>query len=507
MSKATKVIEAGVVVLGAGPGGYAAAFRAADLGLDVTLVDPEPEPGGVCLFRGCIPSKALLHQAALIEEAAAAAERGIAFGTPQIDVARLRAWKDQVVQTLTGGLGRLAKSRGLKRIRGRGAFLDRDLLEVSTDGGAWTHLRFGHCIVATGSRPAVLPGLDTESPLIMNSTTALELASVPPRLLVVGGGYIGLELATVYAALGSAVTVVEMTDALLAGVDRDLVRVLAKRLERRLEAVLLGTRVAKVTLESDRCRVRFEGGTDRPEQTFDRVLVAAGRRPNASGLGLKNTAVQVTDRGFIVVDEQRRTAEPTIFAIGDVAGEPMLAHKATHEGLVAAEAIAGRAAAFDPATIPAVVYTDPEIAWCGLTEEEAKRSGRAVRVGRFAWAASGRALTLGRGEGVTKVLVDPESHRILGAGIVGHGAGELIAEVVHAVEMGAVAEDLASTIHPHPTLSETLMEAAEVALGQAVHVYAGARRRGGATDGRAAPGREADATPAEGDVGPEPASS
>jgi dihydrolipoamide dehydrogenase len=471
VSAGPAIVEAGLVVLGAGPGGYAAAFRAADLGLDVTLIDPEPDPGGVCLFRGCIPSKALLHQAALIEDAAAAGDRGIAFGRPAIDLDRLRAWKDEVVTTLTGGLGRLAASRRVRRIRGRGVFLERNLLEVSTQGADRSRVRFRDCIIATGSRPAVLPGLDTESPLVMTSTTALELPDVPSRLLVVGGGYIGLELATVYAALGSAVTVVEMTDGLLPGVDRDLVRVLARRLEGRLDAILLGTKVASLAVEANACRVRLEGAGDPAERTFDRVLVAAGRRPNSSGLGLKNTAVEIDARGFINVDERRRTAEPGVYAIGDVAGEPMLAHKATHEGVVAAEVVAGRDVAFEPAAIPAVVYTDPEIAWCGLTEAEAKAGDRAVEVGRFPWTASGRALTLGRGEGVTKVLIDPETHRVLGAGIVGHGAGDLIAEVVHAIEMGAVAEDLALTIHPHPTLSETIMEAADVALGQSVHVY------------------------------------
>jgi dihydrolipoamide dehydrogenase len=465
------VVEAGLVVLGAGPGGYAAAFRAADLGLDVTLVDPEPNPGGVCLFRGCIPSKALLHQAALLEEANAAAERGIAFAPPTIDLARLRAWKDGVVTTLTSGLGQLAKSRAVRRIRGRGAFLERNLLEVSAEGADRSVLRFRHCIIATGSRPTVLPGLDTESARVMNSTEALELPDVPPRLLVVGGGYIGLELATVYQALGSKVTIVEMTDTLLPGVDADLVRVLAKRMESRLDAVRLQTKVTALTARPDGCTVRLESATGATEQAFDRVLVAAGRRANASGLGLKHTAVQVNERGCIVVDAQRRTAEPGVFAIGDVAGEPMLAHKATHEGLIAAEAIAGRDVAFDPAAIPAVVYTDPEIAWCGLTEAQAATAGRAVEVGRFPWAASGRALTLGRTDGLTKVLIDPESHRVLGAGIVGHGAGDLIAEVIHAIEMGAVAEDLALTIHPHPTLSETVMEAAEAALGKSVHVH------------------------------------
>jgi len=466
------IVDAGVVVLGAGPGGYAAAFRAADLGLDVTLVDPEPNPGGVCLFRGCIPSKALLHQAALLEEATAAAERGIAFAAPTIDLARLRDWKDGVVTTLTSGLGQLAKSRAVRRIRGRGAFLERNLLEVSAQEDAGRSvIRFQHCIVATGSRPTVLPGLDTESPLVMNSTEALELPDVPARLLVVGGGYIGLELATVYQALGSKVTVVEMTDTLLPGVDPDLTRVLAKRMESRLDAVRLRTKVTALEAGVGGCTVRLEHADGATEQAFDRVLVAAGRRPNSSGLGLKHTAAHVNERGFIAVDAQRRTAEPGIFAIGDVAGEPMLAHKATHEGLIAAEAIAGRDVAFDPAAIPAVVYTDPEIAWCGLTESQAAAAGRAVEVGRFPWAASGRALTLGRTDGLTKVLIDPETHRVLGAGIVGHGAGDLIAEVIHAIEMGAVAEDLALTIHPHPTLSETVMEAAEAALGKSVHMH------------------------------------
>jgi len=465
------VTDAELVVLGAGPGGYAAAFRAADLGLKVTLVDPEPEPGGVCLFRGCIPSKALLHQAALIDEARDAAERGIAFGPATVDVERLRAWKDGVVRALTGGLGKLAKSRGVTRIRGRGAFVEPGLLEVSGDNGERSQLRYRDCIIATGSRPAFLPGLDPESPLIMNSTEALDLPDVPARLLVVGGGYIGLELATVYAALGAQVTVVEMTASLLLGADRDLVRVLAKRLESRLAAILLETKVVDVRLGASECTVRFEGKGAVPEQTFDRILVATGRKPNSSGIGLKNTAIAVDERGFIQVDAQRRTAEPHVWAIGDVAGEPMLAHKATHEGTTAAEAIAGKQVAFEPSAIPAVVFTDPEIAWCGLTEEQAKRDGRAVEVGRFPWAASGRALTLARPDGATKVLVDPETKRILGVGIVGHGAGDLIGEAVTAIEMGATAEDLALTIHPHPTLSETLMEAADAVFGLSVHVH------------------------------------
>jgi len=357
------------------------------------------------------------------------------------------------------------------RIRGRGAFLEPNLIEVSTLEAEWVRLRFRRCIIATGSRPAAIPGLDTESDRVMTSTSALALPDVPARLLVVGGGYIGLELATVYAALGSAVTIVEMTDGLLPGVDRDLVRILAKRLDARMQGILLGTKVAGLRVDDAECRVRFDGSGAPGEQIFDRVLVAAGRRPNSSGLGLKHTKVQVDERGFIVVDAARRTAEPGIYAIGDVAGEPMLAHKATHEGIVAAEAISGRPGAFDPAAVPAVVYTDPEIAWCGLTEAAAKAAGTAVRVGRFPWAASGRALTLGQGDGLTKLLIEPETHRVLGAGFVGRGAGDLVAEVTHAIEMGAVADDLALTIHPHPTLSETIMEAADVALGQSVHVF------------------------------------
>jgi dihydrolipoamide dehydrogenase len=465
------VSDAELVVLGAGPGGYAAAFRAADLGVKVTLVDPEPEPGGVCLFRGCIPSKALLHQAALIDEARDAAERGITFGPARVDLERLRAWKDGVVRGLTGGLGKLAQSRGVTRIRGRGAFVDRGVLEVSGENGDRSQLRFRDCIIATGSRPAILSTLDFESPLVMNSTEALDLPDVPPRLLVVGGGYIGLELATVYAALGSKVTVVEMTPTLLMGADRDLVRVLAKRIEARLAAVLLETKVVDVRLAGSECRVRLEGKVEAAEQTFDRILVATGRRPNSSGIGLKNLAVKLDDKGFIQVDAQRRTAEPHVYAIGDVAGEPMLAHKATHEGTTAAEVVAGRNVAFEPSAVPAVVFTDPEIAWCGLTEEQAKRDGRPVEVGRFPWAASGRALTLARPDGLTKLVVDPESKRILGAGIVGHGAGDLIGEAVTAMEMGATAEDLALTIHPHPTLSETLMEAADAVFGLSVHVH------------------------------------
>ncbi len=465
-------LETGLVVVGAGPGGYAAAFRAADLGMRVTLVDPEPNPGGVCLYRGCIPSKAYLHMAALIEEASAAGEHGVSFGEPQIDAAKMLAWKDSVVETLTGGLGTLCKSRGIEFVRGRGVFYDAHTLELHSHDADWKRVFFDKCIIATGSRPVVPPSLAADSPRIMNSTGALALGEVPKTMLVVGGGYIGLELATVYATLGSEVSVVEMTPTLLPGADRDLVRVLAKRLEPRMHEILLETKVASLKAAKDHVLVTLEGAAARPpERRFEYVLVAAGRRPNSSGLGLASTAVQIDQQGFIEVDEHRRTAEHHIYAIGDVAGEPMLAHKATHEGITAAECAAGRTRAFAPQAIPTVVFTDPEIAWCGLTEEQAKKEGIEIEVGRFPWAASGRALTLARPDGMTKLLVEPGSRRILGAGIVGAGAGNLIAEAVLAIEMGATAEDLALSVHPHPTLSETLMEAADAIYGLSVHVH------------------------------------
>jgi dihydrolipoamide dehydrogenase len=477
--------SAGLVVVGAGPGGYAAAFLAADLGMEVTLVDPEANPGGVCLYRGCIPSKALLHAAKVVTDARDAAAWGLRFAAPTVDLAALRGWKDNVVARLTGGLGTLSARRKIAYVRGRGRFRDAHTLEIEpAEGGART-LAFEHAIVATGSLPAPLPGVALASPLLMDSTGALALADVPGRLLVVGGGYIGLELGVVYAALGSRVTVVEMMAGLLPGVDADLVRPLAARVERLFEAVRLRTRVAGIAEKGGRLRVEFDGETGGGrEDTFDRVLVAVGRRPNAGTLGLERTNAEVDDWGFIVVDAQRRSREPSIFAIGDVAGEPMLAHKASHEGRAAVEVIAGRVVAFDPQAIPAVVFTDPEIAWCGLTEDDAKRRGRAVTVTRFPWAASGRALTLDRPEGLTKLVLDPDSGRVLGVGLAGPGAGELIAEGVLAIEMGATATDLALSIHPHPTLSETIMEAGEMYLGQSTHVHrpprpaaAGARAR------------------------------
>ena len=460
-----------LVVLGAGPGGYAAAFRAADLGMQVTLIDSEPNPGGVCLYRGCIPSKALLHVAALIHETGRAAEWGVEFGAPQIDLQRLRDWKEGVVSQLTGGLGMLSRARKVEYLQGRGRFVDAHTLQVALEGEL-TELRFDYSIVATGSSPVFPPALRLDSPLVMDSTAALELESVPERLLVVGGGYIGLELGTVYGALGSHVTVVEMTSGLLPGADRDLVEPLAARLGGEFEELMLDTRVTELAVAGDAVRAKLVGVDLDEERTFDRVLVAVGRTPNTAEIGLDTTNVQLGERGFIGTDQQRRTAEPSIFAIGDVAGEPMLAHKATHEGHVAAAAIAGRPTAFDPAAIPAVVFTDPEIAWCGLTETEALNRGVDFEVLRFPWAASGRAATIGRSEGFSKLIVDPRTERIMGVGIVGAGAGALIAEGTLAVEMGALASDLQLTIHPHPTLSETLMEAAEAFYGQSPHIYA-----------------------------------
>jgi dihydrolipoamide dehydrogenase len=463
-----------VVVVGGGPGGYAAAFYAADLGMQVTLVDPAENPGGVCLYRGCIPSKALLHVAKLLDEAKHAEAWGVAFGAPTIDLNRLRGFKEKVVNQLTGGLGQLSRQRKITYVRGTASFRDAHSLEVAGEGGKTTPISFDYAVVATGSRPATVPGLSIESPRLMDSTGALELPDIPRSLLVVGGGYIGLELGSVYAALGTRVTVVEMTGGLLPGADRDLVNVLAKRIEKMCEAVLLNTKVVSMKEAGEGIAVTFEGEGlgDRPkEQTFDRVLVSIGRRPNGAVPGLERTRVKVNQRGFIEVNEKLETAEPSIYAIGDVVGEPMLAHKASHEGRVAVEAIAGEKVAFEPLAIPAVVFTDPELAWCGLTENDAQKEGRKVTVVRFPWAASGRALTLDRPDGMTKLVIDPSTERILGVGIVGPGAGELIAEGVLAVEMGANATDLKMTIHPHPTLSETLMESAEVFFGHATHVY------------------------------------
>src|SRR6516164_78617 len=460
-----------VVVIGGGPGGYAAAFLAADLGLSTALVDPEVNPGGVCVYRGCIPSKALLHVADLIDESRQARAWGVDFQEPAIDLAKLRQFKNRVVQRLTSGTGQLVKYRKVRYLQGYAELLDAHRLRVELVDGAEEQVEFEHAILATGSVPVIPPMLKVDDPRVMDSTTALDLPDVPKSLLVVGGGYIGLELGTVYATLGSAVTVVEMTPGLLPGADRDLVEVLAKRVATQMKSVLLETRVVKIAPEQKGIRVTFEGKVDPKEQVYDRVLVAVGRRPNSKIPGLERTHVQVDQRGFIMVDEQRRTHEPSMFAIGDVVGEPMLAHKASHEARTAVEVMAGENVAFTPRAIPAVVFTDPELAWAGLTEAQAAKENRNIAIAKFPWAASGRAVTLDRTDGLTKLILDPESQRILGVGLVGPGAGELIAEGVLAIEMGANATDLELSIHPHPTLTETLMESAEVFFGQATHVY------------------------------------
>jgi dihydrolipoamide dehydrogenase len=461
-----------VAIIGAGPGGYAAAFLAADVGMQVTLIDPEANPGGVCLYRGCIPSKALLHVAKLIDESRHAKDWGIDFATPQIDLARLRSWKEGVVKKLTGGLGVLSKQRKVEYIQGRASFDNPTTLRITRANAADESRSFDRIIIATGSRPAIVPTLKLDTPRMLDSTSALDLSDVPDSLLVVGGGYIGLELGTVYAALGSKVSVVEMLPGLLPGADRDLVLPLYKRLEKSFASILLNTTVAGVKEESNGLRVAFEGPEVKErEKVFDKVLVSVGRKPNSEIPGLGKTQVKVGARGFIQVNKQLQTDDPAIYAIGDVIGEPMLAHKASHEGRTAAEAIAGHKVAFEPNAIPAVIFTDPEIAWAGLTETQAQKDNREIRVAKFPWGASGRALTLDRPEGMTKLLIDPQTERVLGVGIVGAGAGELIAEGVLAIEMGAVAKDIALTIHPHPTLSETVMESAEVFFGASTHVY------------------------------------
>ena len=461
-----------IAVIGAGPGGYAAAFLAADLGMKVTLIDPEVNPGGVCLYRGCIPSKALLHIAKLIGEARHASNWGVQFGEPQVDLARLRSFKEGVVKKLTGGTGQLAKQRKVQYVQGRAAFENSNTLRVSKSDGSEESLTFDRIIIATGSRPAIVPSLKIDSPRMMDSTAALDLPDIPGSLLVVGGGYIGLELGTVYAALGTRVSVVEMLPGLLPGADRDLVLPLHKRMEKVFESIMVNTTVASIKEEANGLRATFEGAEVKErEKIFDKVLVSVGRRPNSEIPGLEKTAVKVSAKGFIEVNKQLQTDDPAIYAIGDVVGEPMLAHKASHEGRTAAEAIAGHKVVFEPNAIPAVVFTDPEIAWCGITETQAQKENRAVKVARFPWAASGRAMTLDRTEGLTKLVIDPQTERVLGVGIAGTGAGELISEGVLAIEMSALARDVALTIHPHPTLSETVMEAAEVFFGTSTHIY------------------------------------
>ncbi len=465
-----------LVVLGGGPGGYAAAFLAADEGLEVTLVEADPRLGGTCLLRGCIPSKALLHVARVIAEVDELRhEWGVEYRTPKIDIDKVRARKEKVITTLSGGLKQLAKRRKVKIIHARGILENSTTLRLEGDDPSIpedAQLTFDHCILATGSTPAMPPAFKIGTDRVMDSTGALDLADLPEKLLVIGGGYIGLEMGTVYAQLGSKVSVVELLEGLLPGADRDLVKPLQKRLSVLFgERIFLNTKVGSLGVVGDKVEVAFEGPGKFGTEQYDRVLVSVGRRPNSRGFGLENTQVQLDERGFAKIDQQLRTADPHILAIGDVAGEPMLAHKATHEGRTAVEVILGKPAAFDKLAIPAVVFTDPEIAWAGLTEEQAKKDGRKYEAAVYPWGASGRAIAIGRTDGLTKVLVDPDTERVLGVGIVGPGAGELIAEAVLAIEMGCTARDVAESIHPHPTLSETVAFAAEVHLGTATEIY------------------------------------
>ncbi len=461
-----------LAVIGAGPGGYAAAFLAADMGMEVTLIDKMENPGGVCLYRGCIPSKALLHIAKLIREAKEAEKWGLSFGEPKIDLDKLRAHKENVVKKLTGGTGQLSKQRKINYIQGTASFLNSNSLGITRVDGTKEELAFEKAIVATGSIPASIPGLPKDSEKIWNSTGALNLESIPNKLLVVGGGYIGLELGSVYAALGSKVTVVEMLPNILTGADRDLARILERSLKESFEKILLKTKVTQFTETDNGIKVIFEGPkANGIEEEFDRVLISVGRKPVTTGFGLENTKVKINERGFVNTNQQMLTDDPSIYAIGDIVGNPMLAHKASAEGKVAVEAIAGHKVAFEPAAIPAVVFTDPELAWAGLTEEEAKAAGIEVEVAKFPWGASGRATTLDRNDGLTKLIIEPETGRILGMGMVGVGAGDMISEGVLAIEMAALARDVALSIHPHPTLSESVMEAAESYFGQSTHVF------------------------------------
>jgi len=451
--------QAQLVVVGGGPGGYHAAFAAADRGLSVMLVDPAENPGGVCVYRGCIPSKALLHVAKVIGEAAESSTVGIDFGAPQIDLDRVRSWKDEVIAKLTRGLSQKAQQKNVPHVHGTARLTGPHTLQITTADGTLSELKFEQAILATGSRPIMLPGTKP-SARVMNSSGALDLAEVPDSLLVVGGGYIGLELGSAYADLGSTVSVVEMTAGLLPGCDRDLVSVLKRRLDKKFAAIMLNTRVEGMDEGPDGVTVTFADKQGSRSETFAKVLIAIGRRPNTEDLGLEAAGITLDDHGFVVVDAQRRTAAPHIFAIGDMAGQPMLAHKAYREADVAAAAAADGKDVYDPRAIPAVVFTDPEIAWCGLTETEARDQGRKVKTAKLPWRGNGRTLTLGRDDGMTKIIADPDTEAVLGLAVVGPGAGELIAEGVLAMEMAATVEDLRQTIHPHPTLSETVFDAA-----------------------------------------------
>lgn len=462
-----------LAVIGGGPGGYVAAFKAADLGLDVTLIDEEVNPGGVCLYRGCIPSKALLHIAKLLNESREAEKWGVKFAEPEIDLDRLREWKNEVITKMTGGLGQLVKARKLKQMQGRARFVDAHTLHIDKADGDQDQLQFENAILATGSRPAV-PGvfrLDTDR--IMDSTGALELNDIPASMLVVGGGIIGMELGQAYAALGTKVSVVEMLPGLIPPADRDLVKPLQNKVAERFEEVMLNTQLTQLEEGPDGLTVHLQDPDGkRSAKTYDKILLSVGRVPNSGDIGLETTAITVDERNYVQVDGQMRTAEPSVFAIGDLVGSG-LAHTASHQGAMVSQVIAGHdKLVFEPNAIPSVVYTDPEIAWCGLTEEEAKKIGRRIKVARFPWAASGRATTQDTNDGVTKLVIDPVTDRVLGVGIAGSGAGELIAEGVLAIEMAALASDIQLSIHPHPTLSETVMEAAEVHYGHSPHLYA-----------------------------------
>lgn len=467
--------ETELLVIGSGPGGYAAAFRAADLGLDVTMVDTALRPGGVCLHKGCIPSKTFLFLSELIHDARRAETMGITFGQPRIDLDALRTWKDKVIDQMAKGLVSLSNRRGVQVLRGRAEFESSDTVRLHD--AEISHIKFRHAILASGSYPTSFPGTEFKpGGRIMSSTGALALADIPESLLILGGGYVGLELGTVYAALGSRVSLVELEDRLLLGVDQDLVQPLHRRLEAVFETISLNTRVSALNENDNGVDVSFDGDIDNPEQTFDRVLVAIGRKPATQNMGLENTNIELDEKGFVVVDEQQRTSDERIFAVGDVVGGYMLAHKATREGKVAAEVIAGQPSAFDVRAIPAVVYTDPQIAWCGVTEEQARKDNIKIDVQRFPWKFSGRATTMGAPEGLTKIIVDPDTQRILGVGISGRNTEGLISEGVLAIEMGALAEDMALSIHPHPTLSETEGEAAEIFLGSATHILSKAQK-------------------------------
>ncbi|WP_127845654.1 dihydrolipoyl dehydrogenase [Psychroflexus aestuariivivens] len=457
-----------LVIIGAGPGGYAAAFHAADLGLKVTLIDPEVNPGGVCLYRGCIPSKALLHLAKIKEEAIKASDWGLHFEDPEIDLKKISKWKEKSIKKLTNGLGQLSKSRNIEYIQGKAKFTTDDELEVSPKEGDKYKLNFENAIIATGSSPISLPDIEIDHKNIWDSADALELKEIPEKLLVIGGGYIGLELGSVYSALGSKVSVAEMTPSYLPGTDRDLVEVFEKN--QPFEEVYFETKAEDIDITEEGINIVLKGKKEEHEMKYDRILLAVGRRPNSEHLGLDKIGITTNDKGFIEVDEKRRTRIDHIFAIGDITGEPMLAHKASHEGRVAAEVISGKkGAGYDPKAIPAIVFTNPELAWCGLSEEEAKEKDRDVKIVKFPWQASGRAIAIGEDTGLTKLIFDAESEVILGGAVAGKNAGSLIPEIALAIEMGSTASDISLTIHPHPTLSETIMESAELFFGGATH--------------------------------------